>query len=68
MNSEVVNMFQYEYVEATLGGFFTNANHHEIIDKYAKEGWRLVQVLPMYYNSQGKPTDYEIIFECKVEE
>lgn len=61
-------MFEYKYVNATLGGFFTEANHHEIIDQYAKEGWRLVQVLPMYYNSNGKPTDYEIIFERKIEE
>lgn len=61
-------MFEYKYVEATLGGFLTEANHYEIIDKYAKEGWRLVQVLPMYYNSHGKPTDYEIIFERKIEE
>jgi hypothetical protein len=62
------NMYEYNYVEATLGGFFTEANHHEIIDEYAKKGWRLVQVLPMYYNSNGKPTDYEIIFERKIEE
>jgi hypothetical protein len=65
---EVNDMYEYNYVEATLGGFFTEANHHEIIDKYAKEGWKLVQVLPMYYNSNGKPTDYEIIFERKIEE
>jgi hypothetical protein len=27
-------MYEYKYVETTLGGFFTEANHHEIIDKY----------------------------------
>lgn len=47
-------MYQYKYVEATLGGFFTAANHHEIIDQNAKEGWRLVQVLPVEYNGHGK--------------
>lgn len=56
-------IYEYKYVQATLGGFFTEANHYEIIDEHAREGWRLVQVLPMYYNSHGKPTDYEIIFE-----
>ncbi|WP_454055484.1 hypothetical protein [Clostridium sp. Marseille-Q7071] len=25
-----------------------------------------MQVLPMYYNSHGKPTDYEIIFEKEI--
>lgn len=59
-------MYEYKYVEATLGGFFTEANHHEIIDKYAKEGWRLVQVLPICYNPHGKPTEFEIIFERKI--
>ena len=59
-------MYEYKYVDATLGGFFTEANHHEAIDQYAKEGWKLVQVLPMKYNGQGKPTQYEIIFERQV--
>lgn len=61
-------MYEYKYVEATLGGFFTEANHHEIIDEHARDGLRLVQVLPLYYNSNGKPTEYEIIFERKIGE
>lgn len=60
-------MYEYKYVQATLGGFFTEANHRELIDEYAKNGWRLVQVLPLYYNSHGKPTEYEIIFERPME-
>ncbi|WP_422484943.1 DUF4177 domain-containing protein [Gudongella sp. DL1XJH-153] len=56
-------MYEYKYVQATLGGFFTETNHRDIIDKYSKEGWRLVQVLPIKYNGHGKPTDFEIIFE-----
>ena len=61
-------MYEYKYVQATLGGIFTKANHHELIDEHAKKGWRLVQVLPLYYNSNGKPTEYEIIFERKIVE
>jgi hypothetical protein len=60
-------MYEYEYVNTNLGGLFTEATHHNIIDEYAKKGWRLVQVLPMAYNSHGKPTDYEIIFERKID-
>jgi hypothetical protein len=59
-------MYQYKFVKATLGGFFTEANHHEIIKQHAEEGWRLVQVLPSQYNTNGKPIDYEIIFEKKI--
>lgn len=56
-------MYEYKFVETSLGGFFTSASHRETIEEHAKEGWRLVQVLPTHYNSHGKPTEYEIIFE-----
>jgi hypothetical protein len=61
-------MYEYIYVEATMGGFFTDDNHQEIINQYASQGWRLVQVLPAHYNGHGTPTQYEIIFERKVDE
>jgi hypothetical protein len=60
-------MYEYKYVEATTDGFFTEDNHQEIIDEHAKAGWKLVQVLPMGYNANGRPTKYEIIFERKAE-
>ncbi|MCS7459420.1 DUF4177 domain-containing protein [Paenibacillus doosanensis] len=56
-------MYEYKYVETSLGGIFTSAKHRETIDENAKEGWKLVQVLPTNYNGYGKPTSYEIIFE-----
>lgn len=56
-------MYEYMFVETSLGGFFTSATHRETIAEYAEKGWRLVQVLPTNYNGHGKPTDYEIIFE-----
>lgn len=61
-------MYQYKYVSATLGGFFEKANHHEIIDQYAKKDWRLVQVLPNKYTGPGRPTGFEIIFEQKIDD
>lgn len=60
-------MYQYKYVTANLGDFFTDANHHEVIEKYTKEGWRLLQVLPTNYNLKGRPTEYEIIFEREID-
>jgi hypothetical protein len=56
-------MYEYTFVETSLGGFFTSATHQETITQYARQGWRLVQVLPTNYNGHGKPTHYEIIFE-----
>ena len=58
-------MFEYIYVKTKLAGVITVANHHEIIDKYADEGWKLVQVLPVMYDSSGKPWEFEIVFERK---
>jgi len=60
-------MYEYKYVEGSLGGFFSVANHREIIDQHAKEGWRLVQVLPSEYNAHGKPTYFDIIFEREID-
>ncbi|WP_166242672.1 DUF4177 domain-containing protein [Paenibacillus turpanensis] len=60
-------MYEYIFVETSLGGFFTEATYQETITEYAKQGWRLVQVLPTNYNGHGKPTGYEIIFEKPVQ-
>ncbi|QED46023.1 DUF4177 domain-containing protein [Cytobacillus dafuensis] len=56
-------MYEYKFVETSLGGFFSSPTHRETINAYASEGWRLVQVLPLEYNGHGKPMSYEIIFE-----
>ncbi|MFF2482492.1 DUF4177 domain-containing protein [Paenibacillus sp. NPDC058071] len=61
-------MYEYTFVETSLGGFFSDATHEETIVEYAKEGWRLVQVLPTRYNGHGKPTECQIIFERPVPE
>lgn len=60
-------MYEYTFVETSLGGFFAETTHRQTINEYAREGWRLVQVLPTNYNGHGKPTHYEIIFERKIE-
>ncbi|MBT2695131.1 DUF4177 domain-containing protein [Bacillus sp. ISL-55] len=60
-------MYQYIFVETSLGGFFSSATHRETISEYAADGWRLLQVLPLEYNGHGKTTSYEIIFERLVQ-
>lgn len=42
-------------------------DYHEIVNKYSKEGWRLVQILPVQYGNAGYPTKFEIVFERKIE-
>lgn len=41
-------------------------DYHEIIDKYVKEGWRFVQILPVKFGNAGYPMEFEIIFEREV--
>ncbi|WP_342532906.1 DUF4177 domain-containing protein [Lysinibacillus sp. FSL K6-0057] len=60
-------MYEDKFVQIHLGSFFQEATHQQTIEEYAKQGWRLVQVLPIAYNGHGKPTDYEIIFERLIE-
>ncbi|WP_041964356.1 DUF4177 domain-containing protein [Mesobacillus selenatarsenatis] len=61
-------MYEYIFVETSLGGFFSSATHRETIIEYAADGWRLVQVLPLEYNGNGKPRSYEIIFERLIQD
>lgn len=60
-------MYEYKYVECSMGGIFTEDNHQEVIDKQAKQGWRLVQIIPLYYTMEGRAKDFEAIFERKIE-
>ncbi|MDY0236365.1 MAG: DUF4177 domain-containing protein [Gudongella sp.] len=67
-------MYEYKIVELgfkRLGlkamAFSELEEHQEIINKYAKEGWRLIQILPVKFGNAGYPTKFEIIFERKIE-
>lgn len=61
-------MYEYKYVKVLLEGLFTTANHHEVINEHARNGWKLIQILPLYYNAHGKPNDFEAIFEREIKE
>lgn len=62
-------MYQYKSEKLALKGFVVSEleNHNEIIDKYAKEGWRFVQIFPVKYASNGVPMEVEIIFEKEID-
>jgi hypothetical protein len=61
-------MYEYKYEQCSMGGIFTTDNHQEIINEHAKQGWRLIQIVPLYYTLEGRAKDFEIIFERKLEE
>ena len=60
-------MYIYKYEKSTGGTLFLDADHREIIDKYAKEGWRFVSAIPTYQNGSGKVLEFDLIFEKKID-
>ena len=61
--------FKYIYVEARVGGLFSEPNHRELIDKYTSEGWRYVNAIPSaFYRNNGQVKTFDLIFEKETEE
>ena len=58
-------MYEYKFVNIDLSSFGRKPkeDHHEVIKKYAKEGWRLVQIFAPATSGYGCANHYEIIFE-----
>lgn len=59
-------MYEYKFVKLDFKGFFelkTKQDYHLIIEKHAREDWRLVQVLTPPTGISGSAAYFEIIFE-----
>lgn len=60
-------MYEYDVVtiplKGTIKGKVPKEDYHEIIQNYAKEGWRLVQIFAPPIAGYGVATFYELIFE-----
>lgn len=58
-------MKQYEYVAVHVGKLFgaKSEDHREIIDEYARKGYRYVGFIPTNITDYGKFTDMDLIFE-----
>lgn len=58
-------MFKYEYVkvdnEAMIASKFTQ--HRDIIDEYAKKGYRYVGFVPIKSDSYGRIKEIDLVFE-----
>jgi hypothetical protein len=62
-------MYEYKFVKLEVKGFFTRKpeqDYHVLIEKHAKEGWRLVQILTPPIGSYGIATYFELIFEKQI--
>jgi hypothetical protein len=61
-------MYEYKYVETQVNRFMADDDYKSIINQNAKQGWRVVQIVPIKFGSYGQPKKHEIIFERKVDE
>jgi len=65
-------MYEYKFVRVELGGIWSRKpkqEHHRLVEEYAKEGWRLVQIFSPAVSVMGggTPDCFELIFERKIE-
>ena len=60
-------MKRYEYVQLKVGGIVFNGNydHRNIIDIYAKKGYRYVGYMPTDFTAHGKMNQVDLIFEIE---
>ena len=65
-----MKMYEYKFVKVDLSGFWASVkkpkeDYHKLIEQYAKEGWRLVQIFApsVSVRAGGVPEFFEIILE-----
>jgi len=63
-------VYEYKFVKIDLVGFFQvdkrpKMNHYQVIEKHAREGWRLVQIFASSVSvlDGGVLNYFELIFE-----
>ena len=63
-------MYEYCYVKIELKSGFAKLSpkedYREVIDFYAKEGWRFVQIFAPPIKTYGMAPYFEIIFEKEI--
>ena len=61
-------MKRYEYVSIHTGKVFgaKSEEHRQIIDEYAKRGYRYIGCIPTVMTDYGKIKDMDLVFELDV--
>ena len=65
---EVLCNEKYEYVSVHIGKLVgaKSEEHRQIIDEYAKKGYRYVGYIPTVISDYGKIKDMDLIFEIDI--
>jgi hypothetical protein len=61
-------VYEYKFVKVGLDGLMTRKpreDYHRLVEQYAEQGWRLVQVFApsISVGAGGAPDYFELIFE-----
>jgi hypothetical protein len=64
-------LFEYKFIKVDVSGVMTRTpkeDYHRIVEQYAKEGWRLVQIFApsVSVGGGGIPNYFELIFEREI--
>lgn len=64
----MMKMKRYEYVSVHVGKFIgaKSEDHRQIIDEYAKNGYRYVGYIPTDMSDYGKLKEMDLVFELDV--
>lgn len=65
-------LYEYKFVRVDVDGMFTRkpkADYQLLIEQYAKDGWRLVQIFApaVSIKAGGVPDYFELILEKEIE-
>jgi hypothetical protein len=61
MKKRLFRMYEYKYVRVDVEGVWTRrptVPHHRLIEEYAKEGWRFVQIFALAVSAGPTKVDY----------
>ena len=61
-------MKKYEYVSLHVGRFIgaKSKDHRQIIEEYARKGYRYVGYIPTNMSDYGKIKDMDLVFEMDI--
>lgn len=68
MKEVEVIMYEYKFVKVNFKGFKLEPeeDYQVMVNKYAKEGWRLIQILTPPTVGYGTMRYYEFVFEREI--
>lgn len=59
----MITIYKYIYIEAKIGGMFSDSEHRTLIEKYSQEGWRFVAAIPTKFTGNGHIREVDLVFE-----